>query len=88
MRETMRDYDFSWKHVGDKFYYYNVRSGKISGVAFKYTNHDVWVALVYTGHYTFTQEDEKHLGQYIDFDFAKEAVVQYWQIQSRTLLEN
>ena len=39
----MRDYDFSWKHVGDKFYYYNVRSGKISGVAFKYTNHDVWV---------------------------------------------
>ena len=88
MRETMSNYNFAWKNINDKFYYYNVRTGKIAGVAFKYVNHDVWVAYVHTGEYVFTQENEKHLGQYIDFEFAKEAVVHYWEIQSRTLLEN
>jgi hypothetical protein len=84
----MSDYNFAWKNIGDKYYYYNVRTGKIAGVAFKYPNHDVWVAYVHIGEYGFTQENEKHLGQYIDFDFAKQAVVYYWEMQSRTLIEN
>lgn len=88
LRQAMSDYNFAWKSINDKFYYYNVRTGKICGVAFKYVGHDVWVAMAYIGVYTFTQEDEKHLGQYIDFDFAKESVVHFWDMQSRTLLEN
>ena len=84
----MSDYNFSWKFLNEKYYYYNVRTGKIAGLAFKYSHHDVWVALVYTGDFTFTQQDEKHLGQYIDMDFAKEAVARFWEVQSRTLLEN
>jgi len=86
----MIDYNmsFAWKNINDKYYYYNVRTGKIVGVVFKYSHHDVIVSLVYTGEYTFTQQDEKHLGQYIDMDFAKDAVVRYWEVQSRTLLEN
>jgi len=44
--------------------------------------------LVYTGQYTFTLDDERHLGEYINLSCAKDAVVYFWDTQNRTLLEN
>jgi frataxin-like iron-binding protein CyaY len=48
---------------------------------------EIWIALVYTGEYTFTLQDEKHLGQYINLEFAKRAAEFFWERESRTLLE-
>jgi hypothetical protein len=78
---------FDWKERGSAYYYYNVNTGKIVGTVSKLMSNDIWIGLVYVGQYTFTLDDEKHLGQYIDLSFAKEAVTHFWDIQNRTLLE-
>ena len=49
-------------------------------------SNDIWIALVHTGVYTFTLDDERHLGQYIDKVFAKDAVEHFWAVQNRTLI--
>jgi len=81
----MNEYD--WKERGSAYYYYNVNTGKIVGTVSKLMSNDIWIGLVYVGQYTFTLDDEKHLGQYIDLSFAKDAVMHFWDIQNRTLLE-
>ncbi len=78
---------FNWKNIGDKFYFYEINTGKIVGFVHKYAHHDVWIAVVYKGEYAFTVDTEVHLGQYIDFTFAQNAVQHYWEIQNRTLIE-
>jgi hypothetical protein len=78
---------FEWKERGHKWYYFNTATGKIAGTANKQALDEIWIALVYTGQYTFTLDDERHLGQYIDMYFAKDAVEYFWDIQNRTLLE-
>ena len=78
---------FEWKERGQKWYYFNTATGKIVGSANKQALNEIWVSHVYTGQYTFTIDDERHLGQYIDMNFAKDAVVYYWDTQNRTLLE-
>jgi hypothetical protein len=65
-----------------------VKTGKIVGTVSKLMSNEIWIGLVYTGKYTFTLDDEQHLGQYIDVTFAKEAVMHFWDVQNRTLLEN
>ena len=50
-------------------------------------SNEIWIGVVYTGKYSFTLDDECHLGQYIDLNFAKEAVIRFWDIQNRTLIE-
>ena len=77
-----------WKTIGDKYYYYNTFTGKIIGFSHKHALSDVWYSLVYTGEYTFTIDEEKHLGQYINSDSAKKAVEFYWDVSNRTLIEN
>ena len=47
----------------------------------------IWIALAYTGNDSFTVDDEKHLGQYIDCDSAKNAVEYFWDRLSRTLIQ-
>ncbi len=78
---------YLWKNIGDKFYFYEVHTGKIVGFVHKYPHHDVWISVVYKGEYAFTVDTEVHLGQYIDFSFAQSAVEYYWDVQNRTLLE-
>jgi hypothetical protein len=81
----MNEYD--WKERGSASYYYNVNTGKIVGVVSKLMSNEIWIGVVYTGKYSFTLDDECHLGQYIDMYFAKDAVELFWAIQNRTLLE-
>jgi hypothetical protein len=78
--------DYKWERFGDKYYYYNTGTGKIVGAVNKIALQEVWISLVYTGQYTFTLDDEKHLGQYINLDFAKRAAEFYWEREYRTLL--
>lgn len=62
--------------------YYDDEDGKIIGAVYKIGNmNSIWGAKVYI-------EIERILGQYIDSDYARKAVENYWDIQSRTLLEN
>jgi hypothetical protein len=79
--------EFRWERYGEKYYYYDVNTGKIVGAVNKIALQEVWIALIYVGEYTFTRDDEKHLGQYINMDFAKRAVEFFWERESRTLLE-
>ena len=79
---------FEWKERANCWYYFDSATGKIVGKANKQALSDVCISLVYTGHYTFTLDDERHLGQYIDIKSAMNAVEYYWDVQNRTLLES
>lgn len=63
--------------------YYDDIDGKIIGAVYKIGNSiGIWGAKVYA------DRDEGVLGQYIDSVYAKKSVEYYWEVQSRTLLEN
>lgn len=78
--------EYEWERYGDKYYYYNTDTGKIVGAVNKIALQEVWISVVYTGVYSFTLNDEKHLGQYINLDSAKRAAEFFWERESRTLL--
>jgi hypothetical protein len=62
--------------------YYDDEDGKIIGSVYKIGNTvGIWGAKVYA-------EVEGILGQYIDSTYAKKAIENFWDIMSRTLLEN
>jgi hypothetical protein len=79
--------EFKWERFGDKYYYYEMQTGKIHGLVSKIALAEIWFSVVYTGELSFTVQDEKHLGQYITLEHAKEAAQRFWDIQNRTLLE-
>ena len=61
-----------------QFVYYDDADGKIIGSVYKVGNsQSIYGASV----------DNNVLGHYIDCDFARRAVEQYWNIQDKTLLE-
>ena len=69
--------EFSWV-------YYDDDDGKIIGTVYKIgTNTGIWGGRVF-----LSNNDEMALGQYIDSDWARNAVEVYWLIQDRTLLEH
>ena len=80
----MKQYD--WERYSEKYYYYDTSTGKIVGSVSKIALQEVWIGLVYVGEYTFTVQDEKHLGQYINLESAKRAVQFFWEREARTLL--
>lgn len=60
--------------------YYDDIDGKIIGSSYKFGNlNSIWGAKIY-------QDTEIVLGTYIDSDYARKAVETYWDIESRTLL--
>ncbi len=77
-----------WKGISDRYYYYDTVTGKIVGMASKIALQEVFYGIVYTGQYTFTLDDERHLGQYISLEHAKKSIEYFWDVQSRTLIEN
>ena len=79
--------EYKWERHGDKYYYFDVATGKIVGAVSKIVFSEIWIAVVYKGQYTFTLDDEKHLGQYINLSFAEKAVEFFWDREGRTLLE-
>ncbi len=79
---------FKWEKFSDRCYYYDIATGKIIGLTSKIALQEIYFSVVYTGVYSFTLDDEKHLGQYITLEYAKKAIENYWDIQNRTLLEH
>jgi hypothetical protein len=79
--------EYEWQERSSAYFYYNVNTGKVVGKVSRMIANDIYIALVYTGQYTFTLDDERHLGEYINLGFAKDAVEHFWAIQNRTLLE-
>lgn len=60
--------------------YYDDIDGKIIGSSYKFGNlNSIWGAKIY-------KDTEIVLGTYIDSDYARKAVETYWDIESRTLL--
>ena len=78
--------NYEWREKAQAWYFYEKTTGKIVGRTNKIALTDISIALIYTGIYTFTQDDERHLGQYIDTESAKNAVEFYWDRESRTML--
>ena len=63
--------------------YYDDEDGKIIGSVYKVGNSTgIWGGKIYH------DQHEGVLGQYIDSDYARKAVENFWAIMSRTLLEN
>lgn len=79
---------FDWVERGTAHFYFSKDTGKVIGKVSKMIANDIYIALVYTGQYTFTLDDERHLGEYINLAFAKGSVTHFWDVQNRTLLEN
>ena len=62
--------------------YYDDEDGKIIGAVFKIGNSTgIWGGKIYH------DQEEGNLGQYIDSDYAKKAVENFWGMMGRTLLE-
>ena len=60
--------------------YYDDIDGKIIGASYKFGNlNSIWGAKIY-------KDAEYVLGTYIDSDYARKAVETYWDVESRTLL--
>jgi hypothetical protein len=80
---------FDWKTDGDTSYYFRDDDGKVMGMSWKYANQNAtWCSKIIIDSLPYNADSEKHLGQYVSPDMAKKAVERYWEIQSRTLLED
>lgn len=63
--------------------YYDDQDGRIIGAVYKIGNQtSIWGGRVYR-----LDNTEQVIGQYIDSDYARKSVELYWEIDSRTLLE-
>ena len=64
--------------------YYDDVDGKIIGSVYKVGNtQTIWGAQVYS-----INNESLILGQYVNMDYAKRSVEYFWEVQSRTLIEN
>lgn len=67
--------------------YYDDEDGLIIGSVYKIGNSTgIWGGKIYNSNNNVILEAT--LGQFIDSDYAKRAIEKYWEIQSRTLLED
>lgn len=74
---------YDWRDAEHNVSYYYLRStGKIVAQVYNMAHTNIYGAKIYT-----ESTEEIYLGQYINSDFAKKSVVEYWNIQERTLLE-
>ncbi len=60
-------------------YYYQVRNGLIVGQVYSMAYTSIWGAKI-----PVSSTEELILGQYISLEFAKAAVVEYWNEKDRT----
>jgi hypothetical protein len=83
MTEGGRMNDRDWKDSEHGcLYYYKIENGQIIGQVYNLAHTKVWCAK------TIHENEERHLGQYINADFAQMALERYWNVKDRTLLEN
>ena len=70
-----------WRCVDyNNHYYFQVHDGKVIGQVYNYAHTVVWCAKI-----PVSATEEKILGQYIEMEFAKHAIEEYWNDKDRTL---
>ena len=75
--------EYDWRDTDHNIYYYYVKNtGRIVGQVYNLAHTKIYGAKIYR-----LDNEEQYLGQYINSEHAKNAVLDYWQIQSRTLIE-
>lgn len=78
----MRKWEESSAATFATHHYYDDIDGKIIGIAHKIgTQNIIYLSKIYP------RNEEVILGQYVNCDYAKKAVENYWNIQDRTFLE-
>lgn len=74
---------YDWKDSeNDTHYYYETDKGLIVAQTHKIAHTKIYLSVI------LSSNQEKFLGRYISLDFAKKSIENYWNIQSRTLLES
>ena len=75
--------EYDWREADHNVsYYYMKKTGRIVGQVYNLAHTNIYGAKIYS-----LNNEEQYLGQYINGEFAKGAVLEYWQIQGRTLIE-
>ena len=70
-----------WRYVEkNSHYYYQVHDGKVIGQAYNIAFTIVWGAKI-----PISATEDLHLGQYIELEFAKKAIEEYWEGKDRTI---
>lgn len=70
-----------WRCVdGNNHYYFQTQNGRVVGQVYNLAHTIVWGARI-----PVSPTEEKVLGQYIEMEFAKRAVEEYWDDEDKTL---
>ena len=70
-----------WRYVEkNSHYYFQVHDGKVIGQAYNIAFTIVWGAKI-----PINATDELILGQYIELEYAKRAIEEYWEEKDRTI---
>lgn len=70
-----------WRYVTkDCHYYFQVHNGLVVGQAYNLAHTIVWGAKI-----PVSATEELILGQYIEMEYAKRAIEEYWNEKDRTL---
>ena len=70
-----------WRCVdGNNHYYFQVHNGKVIGQVYNLAHTIVWGAKI-----PISATEELILGQYIEMEYAKQAIEEYWDGKDRTI---
>lgn len=70
-----------WKDAAaNTWYYYKSHNGLVVGQVYNLAHTQIWGAKI-----PITATDELLLGNYINLDFARKAIEEYWDEKDRTL---
>jgi rRNA processing protein Krr1/Pno1 len=71
-----------WRFAGSGYthYYFQVHNGKVIGQVYNYANTVIWGAKI-----PVSATEEEILGQYIEMEYAKKAIEEYWDGKDRTI---
>lgn len=70
-----------WRCVDkNNHYYFQVDNGLVVGQVYNYAHTIIWGAKI-----PINATEERILGQYVEMEFAKRAIEEYWEEKDRTL---
>jgi len=70
-----------WRYINkDCHYYFQVHNGLVVGQAYNLAHTIIWGAKI-----PVSATEELILGQYVEMEFAKKAIEEYWEEKDRTL---
>lgn len=70
-----------WRCINsNSHYYYQVHDGLVVGQAYNLAHTIIWGAKI-----PINATEEKILGQYVEMEFAKRAIEEYWSERDRTI---